>query len=66
MTLRPDETQKVKEIARQIAKEELEAMGKSLETKITDLETKVKELAAEMKRAKEVKPQIIDQSKKYK
>ena len=69
MTLWDDDIARITEIARQIAKEEIEAMGKGLEevdkkleADTTDLETKVKELAAkimdlemETKRAKEVK-----------
>lgn len=46
------------EIARQVAKEEIEAMGtdlhttmKNLETRIADLEAKIKDLEAEIKTA---------------
>ena len=60
MALQPREIPEVQEIARQIAKEEIEVTGKrpkelanklesvitALEAKITDLETKVKKLEA--------------------
>ena len=54
MTLWDDDIARITEIARQVAKEELEAMGKGLEevdkkleADTTDLETKVKKLEAE-------------------
>ena len=72
MTLYNDDIIKIKDIAREIAKEENEAMDKALKAEINRLEAEVKDVASrvidlemEMKRAKEVKPKI-DQSKKFK
>jgi len=48
MTLRPDEIEMAKEIARQIAKEEIGAMDKDLKTEMTDLETGMKDLKAKI------------------
>ena len=47
--LRPDESMQVYEIAREIVKEEIEAMGKKRQANIKDLETKIKDLETEMK-----------------
>ena len=78
--LRPDEIGQVYEIAREIAKEEIEAMdklleatSKKLEAEITGLETKVRELAtetmdlkAEIKKAVQPGPAHVEISKKDK
>ena len=88
MALGIDDIRKINDIARQIAKEEIEAMDtalvetkitklsivvtdletgiKALEAKTTNLETEMKDLKSEINRAKEVKPTITDQPKKYK
>lgn len=53
MPLLPDEFEQVEQIARLIAKKEIEAMGKALEAQVKDLETKsakLKELAEELGR----------------
>ena len=49
MTLWDDDIMKINDIARQIAKEEIEAMGKKRQANIKDLETKIKDLETEMK-----------------
>lgn len=53
MPLRYDEIEQVKDITREIAKEEIEAMTKALEVRVKDLEAKsvkLKEFAEELGR----------------
>ncbi len=73
--LLPVESRQVYDIARQIVKEETEAMVKAeikdverivkaLETRITDLEMELKDLKAEINRAKEAKDQSASETPK--
>ena len=70
MLLEYDKIAQVKDIARQIAKEELEAMDtlkaeiEDVAAKIINLEIELKDLKAEINRAKEVEDQSVSETSK--
>lgn len=63
MPLLPDEFEQVEQIARQVAKKEVEVVGKDLDMIVKKLETKITDLQTEIKKAGQSVPADIEISK---